>query len=392
MKKKFGKYIRCQLEELTEKQKEDLEKLITYLEDKKRTDSPQELMKLRLELKLILKPEYGQILNSLLTKEQEIETALKMQQVLLILQDHIDTIEKLQYELGESYQVIEEFLNRPTSLKKHFSEPTYQVLFQKIESLKKEHAKRKRLNQTIQSYDTYLSIFLASRYNLDEMRSLTTICRERLYKKMKSGFLSQYYSEEILESINDKKKEVNKIKKRSCSKLYVLKDETMLSLVKPEIIRVSDYEFSSLNLLKDFFRTFGDIEKILFEEGKIPSYNYAMSVLQDEKLHKILKPEIYQHLVEMLEIETQMKSLKIPERKKLLANVVEAFYRYNGDICVLLENVDVSNLVLLRALEDRLIIGMYGQEVYQAIQNSFQAYQDKKYVLDVLEKAKVKSL
>lgn len=248
----------------------------------------------------------------------------------------------------------------------------------------KDETKAKRFKQ----FDEFLFVYLNSRYRSSDLYYFLNTCAtaDTVQVNLSKDEFRENYPEGILEQLKMKGEELKHTK--PAKNRVIIRDRRLIEIVKPEITQVEQYVLTKLELVRDFFEYFGNIERMVIDSKKFLNYNSILSSLMSPELKEYLTEEAYIKLIKYLSIEKNYQSLNYIKR---LEFVRDNFIKYSGNLYTVVENKDEEELAL-RMLSDKLVKQIAGEELYNGVLTMLEEYKDKRYVIDELARVKVKTM
>ena len=382
---------------ISDSEKAIIQKLVDFYFGEIQVENLKELNSQRVSVERFLDVAFYKELKEEIKKARITEELVDKQKLInvikLLLSENIKSYDELSRISNLSIKEVRRILKNQ-KLILECGEDNVPILEEKIKILRqqeylddlqksKDETKAKRFKQ----FDEFLFVYLNSRYRSSDLHYFLNTCAtaDTVQVNLSKDEFRENYPEGILEQLKMKGEELKHTK--PAKNRVIIRDRRLIEIVKPEITQVEQYILTKLELVRDFFEYFGNIERMVIDSKKFLNYNSILSSLMSPELKEYLTEEAYIRLVKYLSIEKNYQSLNYVKR---LEFVRDNFIKYSGNLYTVVENKDEEEIAL-RMLSDKLVKQIAGEEIYNRVLTMLDEYKDKRYVIDELGKVKVKT-
>lgn len=383
---------------ISDSEKAVIQKLVDFYFGEIQVENLKELNSQRVSVERFLDVTFYKELKAEIKKARITEELVDKQNLInvikLLLSENIKSYEELSRISNLSIKEVRRILKNQ-KLILECGEDNVPILEEKIKILRqqeylddlqksKDETKAKRFKQ----FDEFLFVYLNSRYRSSDLHYFFNTCAtaDTVQVNLSKDEFRENYPEGILEQLKMKGEELKHTK--PAKNRVIIRDRRLIEIVKPEITQVEQYVLTKLELVRDFFEYFGNIERMVIDSKKFLNYNSILSSLMSPELKEYLTEEAYIKLIKYLSIEKNYQSLNYVKR---LEFVRDNFIKYSGNLYTVVENKDEEEIAL-RMLSDKLVKQIAGEEIYNRVLTMLDEYKDKRYVIDELGKVKVKTM
>lgn len=203
------------------------------------------------------------------------------------------------------------------------------ISIKKREMQQIERDRRKELEYE-QTMDNVIYYMTNSLYNYDEMSEKTFI-NKKILQDMISNFdyIESKYGKNMVERLKkaiEMRKRIHTVRREDA---IIVKDPKYRSIIYPDIITVSSYQYSLIQKVAMFFECNGDTQRMAMNSEYC--LNAIVTSLNESCLKDILLESVYQKLQTLLEVDSILTHNRVAECKMLVKNVVSIAYTVHGD-------------------------------------------------------------
>ena len=239
--------------------------------------------------------------------------------------------DEIALETNESVEFVKLLLNYRKMIVSIFGDDVWEsvtVRKREIEKIQKEKRKEIEYKQTMSNILYYMTNSL---YNVDEIAERVFVSNPIVTKMLADiDYIKEKFGEQMVENLK-KSIDIRKKYRKSVKDGHVfVKNPKYRSLIYPDIIMVTNYQYSLIEKVFLFFEYDGDTQKIAMN-SKI-TLNTIVASLNDSCLKDILLESVYNKLQTLLEVDSILTQNRLEERKQLVKNVVSVVYAVQGDI------------------------------------------------------------
>lgn len=383
---------------ISDSDKAIIQKLVAFYFGKIEVENLKELNSQRVSVERFLDVAFYKELKSEIKKARITEELVDRQKLInvikLLLSENIKSYDELSRISNLLIKEVRRILKNQ-KLILECGEDNVPILEEKIKILRqqeylddlqksKDETKAKKFKQ----FDEFLFVYLNSRYRSSDLHYFLNTCAtaDTVQTNLSKDEFRENYPEDILEQLKMKGEELKHTK--PSKNRVIIRNRRLIEIVKPEITQVEQFILTKLELVRDFFEYFGNIERMVVGSKKNLNYNSILSSLMSPELKEYLTEEAYIKLIKYLSIEKNYQSLNYIKR---LEFVRDNFIKYSGNLYTVVENKDEEEIAL-RMLSDKLVKQIAGEEIYNRVLTMLEEYKDKRYVIDELAKVKVKTM
>lgn len=263
--------------------------------------------------------------------------------------------EEIAQKINQEIMFVEWILNYKRMIINHFSEECWEkISIRKCELKKIEKEKRKEIeNEQIVSNVIYY--MLNSLYNYEEIAQRIFVRKDQITSALANKeYIKEKYGENILKRI-EQSIELRKICQgpHLSDDLIIVKDPKHRSLIYSDIVTVTSYQYSLIEVAASFFEYNGNSEELVMNSEY--HINSIYSYLNTPYLKDLLLECVYEKLQMLLEIDSILTQNRIKECKELIKKVVSITYYVAGDTEKLEESIGYPIEVIKRILNHPLV-------------------------------------
>lgn len=293
---------------------------------------------------------------------------LKLAKAILI--ENITDIKGLMKYTGMSERNIEEYLDDFSRVESFFPSDILTLLKQKSLVIYSDESAAISADEYEKSI---IALYLNGRYSYNDIKEITGL------RGTQVDYILQERSKILLsaseyQKFEEHKKEVSKLLLCCPKDCYLIKDERMIQIVKPEIFYVHDVDYQLLSVLVDFLTTY---QSISVKEPTSDSNLFSMEMYllaKKNQLAVLLNQTAFLKIQKCLEIESLLIGNQLQQKYELIIVVVKVFFFYNLDLEITAEQLEMSVESLIQILRSDFISINYGSIIDKYIKQSIEDY------------------
>ena len=263
--------------------------------------------------------------------------------------------DEIAQETNQNVTFIEWILNYKRVIVTQFSDEYWGKISVRRRELQKIEEKRKKEIEYEQIMTNIIYYMLNSLYNYEEIGQRVFVRKDQVCSMLSNKeYIKGKYGENMLKRIDEslEKRKVCRGTHRD-NDLIIVKDPKYRSLIYPNIITVSSYQYSLIEKVALFFEYNGN--SCMMAMNSNYCLNSISNSLNNPCLKDILLECVYKKLQTLLEIDSILTQNRIKECKKLIEKVISITYYVAGDTEKLEENVGYPIEVIKRILNHPLV-------------------------------------
>ena len=329
-------------------------------------------------------------------KEKKFDTKEKQKLATIILHlfstPHV-SYQKISEKTGISSTLVVSYLHRFNLMEQLFEKDYTEEIKNIVLWLDQEVIMQKEQEKNmpkIKFYDNLISTYLENYYTFSSLENHLKI--NDVDQKLKHPFIEEFYGPEIVKQIEEKTQEIKSHHIANRNGRVIIRDQKRRKYINPEVFKVSKYQDTCLTILDVFFENYGNIQKtyVTFSKTQEYTYNYILSSLKAKELEEILNEETKEKLQKLLKLEERMQSTSYSYKKSLVENLVNLYFKYNGNIYECLKEFPITKEEFFRVLLDDYTKKYIGEEYYQNMKDTIETYNQKEFVYKTLQKSREK--
>lgn len=267
---------------------------------------------------------------------------------LFLSHENLDTIAK---KVNQNVEFVTLILNYKKMIVKCFGEQTWnEVEIRKAEIVREEKEAQKEA-QYEQLMKNIIFYMLNSLYTYGEIAQ-HVFANKKIVQEMISN--TDYISKKFGKKIVSELKKMIEVRKNLLSRIknyetVVVKDPKYRKLVNPNILVVSNYEYSLIEKVCCFFENDGSTEKMV-QNNTLYHLNDIMISLKDNKLKNLLLPNVYERLKTLLEVDIILTQNRLADCYSLIKEVLLKTYEENGNAEIVQDTLNLPICMIERIL------------------------------------------
>ena len=266
---------------------------------------------------------------------------------------HNDNYEEIARKTGESVEFIKKVLDDKDQILDCFDRDIWKLITirrQELQPIEKENRKAQAYKQTMTDLIYYM---LNSLYNYREIADRIYVSLFIMQSMISNeDYIRHEYGDSVWDSLQNSIKIRNRLPVNR-KNMFIVKDPKYRCLIYPDIFNVTNYQFSLLQKVAYFFQYNGDMKRMAKDYGY--HINELVASLHDDCLKDMLKPDVYEKLKSLLNVESILIQNRIEDCRKLITSVIGAVYNIPNDIEKLEEVTGYSIAVIQRILNHSMV-------------------------------------
>lgn len=268
------------------------------------------------------------------------------------------SIEEIATETQQTIDFVICVLDYQKMIVEHFGEDIWNQIVQRKKKLNQQR-KEKEYEQNMENILYYV---IHSLYNYMEMQEFVFMNESTICSMLSNTeYIEKKFGKQILEKALQMMELRKKIFVIPKSNKYIVKAPELRKIIQPDVIRVSQYEYSLIEKVSLFFKFGGDSMRMNRETSF--SVNDIMLSLRTPNLEKLLTDSAYAYLQTLLNVECILTQNRLDECRTLVTDIVLLSRDEHGIIENILEISEYPKCLIERILNhpySNVVCNKYG--------------------------------
>lgn len=286
-----------------------------------------------------------------------------------MLIEQMSDIEALMKYTGMSKKNIESYLLDTSKSGGFFPEPILNEFQQKAFEITSDNGDHLLLDDYEKSI---IEIYMSGRYSYEDVSQIFDVTNGDLIGDIIRNKSKKLLSAEEYVALQNHKAEVTPLLQAPTTNKRLIKDGKMISIVKPELVFVSPYDFQILTILVRFLITYENIRYHDPEEPLNTMETYLIANMSN--FERLLTKESYVNLERYLSIEKLLFGNELQKKYQYIIAVVRNFFMNNLDLEKTANDLDLKVESLIRILQNEFVEMNYGQIISEYVKKSIEDY------------------